>query len=61
MVSVPKTKPSYPAQFRREAVGLVRREGRSISDVAESLGVSQQTLRNWVKQVQLDVGERDAA
>jgi transposase len=59
MVSVPKTRPPYPEQFRREAVALVRREGRSIRDVAESLGVSQQTLRNWVKQVALDAGERD--
>jgi transposase len=59
MVSVPKTRPPYPEQFRREAVALVRREGRSIRDVAESLGVSQQTLRNWVKRVALDAGERD--
>ena len=59
MVSVPKTRPPYPEQFRREAVALARREGRSIRDVAESLGVSQQTLRNWVKQVALDAGERD--
>jgi transposase len=59
MVSVPRTRPPYPEQFRREAVTLVRREGRSIRDVAESLGVSQQTLRNWVKQVALDAGERD--
>jgi transposase len=59
MVSVPRTRPPYPEQFRREAVALVRREGRLIRDVAESLGVSQQTLRNWVKQVALDAGERD--
>jgi len=26
---------------------------------AESLGVSQQTLRNWLKQVVLDAGDRD--
>jgi transposase len=58
MVSVPRSTPPYPEQFRREAVALVRREGRSIRDVAASLGVSQQTLRVWVKQVQLDVGER---
>lgn len=58
MVSVPRTRPPYPEQFRREAVALVRREGRSIRDVADSLGVSQQTLRMWVKQTQLDAGER---
>src|SRR4051794_41556970 len=58
MVSMPKTRPPYPEEFRREAVALVR-SGRSVRDVAESLGVSQQSLRNWVKQAQLDRGERD--
>ena len=58
MSNVPKTRPPYPEEFRRDAVGLVR-SGRSIRDVAESLGVSQQTLRNWVKQIQLDLHERD--
>jgi len=55
---MPKTRPPYPEQFRREAVELVR-QGRSIPDVAESLGVSAQSLRNWVKQTQLDRRERD--
>ena len=50
---MPKTRPAYPEQFRREALELVR-QGRSIPDVAESLGVSPQTLRNWRRQ-----GERD--
>jgi transposase len=35
------------------------RSGRSVPDVAEALGVSQQSLRNWVKQAQLDAHERD--
>src|SRR3954464_473477 len=55
---MPKTRPPYPDEFRREAVELVR-SGRSIRDVAESLGVSQQTLRNWAKQVAIDLRERD--
>jgi transposase len=55
---MPKTRPPYPDEFRREAVDLVR-QGRSIRDVAESLGVSQQTLRNWAKQVAIDRRERD--
>jgi transposase len=33
--------------------------GRTPSELAESLGVSQQTLRNWRRQAQRDVGERD--
>jgi len=55
---VPRTRPPYPEEFRREAVALVRREGRSIRDVAESLGVSEQSLRAWLKRTQLDEGER---
>jgi transposase len=55
---MPKSKPPYPGSFRREAVELVR-QGRGIPDVAESLGVSAQSLRNWVKQGQLDRRERD--
>lgn len=35
------------------------RGGRSITDVAESLGVSSQSLRNWVKRTQLELHERD--
>lgn len=55
---MPRTRPPYPEEFRREAVELVR-GGRSIKDVAESLGVSQQSLHAWVKRHQLDRRERD--
>ena len=55
---MPKSKPPYPEQFRREALELVR-QGRSIPDVAESLGISAQSLRNWRRQDERDRGERD--
>ena len=55
---MPKTRPAYPEQFRREALELVY-QGRSIPDVAESLGVSSQSLRNWCRQHERDRGERD--
>src|SRR3954451_3153970 len=54
---MPKTRPAYPEQFRREALELVR-QGRSVADVAESLGVSAQTLRNWRRQAERDRGQR---
>ena len=54
---MPKSRPPYPEQFRREAVQLVR-DGRSIPDVAASLGMSAQSLRNWVRQDEADRGER---
>ncbi len=55
---MPRTRPPYPEEFRREAVALVRREGRSVREVAESLGVSEQSLRAWLKRTELDAGER---
>ena len=35
------------------------RAGRSIKDVSEALGMTPQSLRNWVRQEQLDLHERD--
>jgi transposase len=56
---MPRTRPPYPEEFRLEAVELVRSGRRSLREAAESLGVSQQTLRNWVKQAEVDVGRRE--
>jgi transposase len=56
---VPKSKPPYPPEFRREAVELVRLSGRPIRVIAKDLGVSDQTLRNWVNQAQVDAGKRE--
>ena len=55
---MPKTRPPYPEEFRRETVELVR-QGRSIADVAKALGVSGQTVRNWCKQIEVDAGRRE--
>src|SRR3954466_9556637 len=61
MVSkVPKTRPAYPDEFRREAVQMLR-AGRTPRELAESLGVSEQTLRNWRRRDQIDRHERDDA
>ena len=55
---MPKTRPAYPEQFRREAIELLR-AGRTPRELSESLGVSEQTLRNWRRQDRLDRHERD--
>lgn len=49
-------KPPYPMQFRVQAVRLWRESGRAIPEVAEQIGVSHQTLRNWVDQADADAG-----
>ncbi len=56
---MPKTKPPYPPEFREEAVRLVRSSGRCPREIAHDLGVSEQTLRNWVFAAQVDAGERE--
>ena len=48
----------YPPEFREEAVRLVRDGGKSIGRVARDLGIADQSLRNWVKQSDLDTGRR---
>jgi transposase len=46
----------YPLEFRREAVELYRRSGRSLREIATDLGVSSESLRLWVKQAGIDAG-----
>src|SRR5262245_26978607 len=54
-----KTRPLYPAAFRAEAGQLVHANGRSLTQVAEDLGVHHATRRAWVKQAEIDGGRRD--
>jgi len=56
---VPRTRPPFPAEFRREAVKLMRESDKPLSQLAKDLGVSEQTLRTWRRQVKIDAGERD--
>jgi transposase len=56
---MPPTKPPYTPEFRREAVQLAQNADRSIAQVARDLGISNQTLRNWIKQADVDAGRRE--
>ena len=49
--------PPYSEEFRREAVRLLRSSDRSVPQLAAELGVSQQSLRNWVHQADVDEGK----
>ncbi len=55
---MPKTRPPYPAEFRANAVKLLRSSGKTIPEVARDLGCSTESLRNWIRQADLDAGRR---
>jgi transposase len=50
---------AYPPEFRREAVALYRSSGKSLKVISAELGISVESLRAWVKQHDVDVGERE--
>jgi transposase len=58
MFVVPRTRPPYPPEFRRQAVELVR-SGTPLKQVAAELGVSEQTLRNWRGRQEVDAGRAE--
>ena len=56
---MPRTRPPYPEEFRREAVALIRSGQRSLAEASRSLGVSQQTLRTWLKRPRFEEGKAE--
>jgi transposase len=55
---MPRSHPPYPPEFRAEAIELIRSGAKRFSELARDLGVTDQTLRNWVRQADLDNGRR---
>ena len=55
---MPGPTPHYPPEFKREAVELYRSSERSIPKVAKELGIANESLRRWIRQHQIDAGER---
>jgi transposase len=58
MFVMPKSKPPYPPELRRQLVAMVR-AGRTPEELAAEFEPSAQSIRNWVHQVDLDEGRRD--
>ena len=49
----------YPAEFRQRAVELAREREKPVRQLASDLGISDQTLSNWLRQADIDEGRRD--
>ena len=56
-----RSRPSYPPEFKEEAVRLVHSSSKQqpISKIARDLGVAAGTLRNWIRQAEIDAGQRE--
>ena len=55
---MPRTRAPYPVEFRAEMVRLVR-AGRSARELSREFEPSEQTIRNWVNQADVDAGHRE--
>jgi transposase-like protein len=49
----------HPMEFRQRAVELARQREKPLRQLAADLGISDQTLSNWVKQADIDDGKRE--
>jgi len=49
---------TYPPDFRQKVVELAR-TGRPPDELAAEFGLARQTVRNWIKQYDLDGGRRN--
>ena len=51
----------YPAEFREQAVAMVRETGKPLAQVARDLGLNESTLWNWVNRERAERGEHPEA
>ena len=54
---MPRTKPPYPPEFRARIIELAR-SGRTLLSLAKEFGVTDTTIRSWLRQADLDTGRR---
>ena len=50
---MPRTRPPYPPEYRRQMVELVR-AGRTPEELAREFEPTAASIRKWVKQADLD-------
>ena len=53
---MPRSRPPYPAEFRRQMVELVR-TGRTPGELSREFGVTSQSISAWVAQSAADNGK----
>ncbi len=54
---MPRTRPPYAPEFRRQIVEMVR-AGRTPEELSREFEPTAQTIHNWVRRIDLDEGRR---
>ena len=49
---------AYPQEFRNKVVQLLQVGERSVREVAEEFGISEDSVRRWVQQAEREQGRR---
>lgn len=49
----------FPPEFKRDVVRVARRGGLSQAEVAADFGISEESVRRWLKQADIDDGVVD--
>jgi len=50
---------SFSKEYKAEVVELVRTSGQSVGAVAKRMDLTETALREWVRQAEVDAGQRD--
>ena len=54
-----RTRRKFSDEFKRDAVEIVRSSGKPIAEVARELGIYDSSLGSWVRQDEINRGERE--
>ena len=49
----------FSPEFKAETVELVKTSGKSLPDICRELDLTETTVRNWVRQAEIDDGQRE--
>ena len=49
----------YPDEFKRDVVAVARRGDLTIREVATDFGVAEESVRRWMRQVDINEGIKD--
>jgi transposase len=55
----PRPRRSFSRAFKAEVVELVRTSGKTVAEVCRDLDLTETAVRAWVRQAEIDSGERD--